>query len=147
MRSYVCNGVYRCKISPTSFDPCNISIFIAYFRPKLYCHSFIAKTEITTGTSIKLPIGKEFCSYRYIPMQNITHFSWIKQHKTFVGDELCCLIQLKWVLVCIGMHRYEQNSLPIGIFIDVVETTLRICFDISPKMAHSIVNAKLWEGK
>ena len=52
MRSYVRNGVYHCKISPTSFDPCNISIFIAYFRPKLSCHSFVAKTEITTGTSI-----------------------------------------------------------------------------------------------
>ena len=52
MRSYARNGVYHCKISPTSFDPCIISIFIAYFRPKLSCHSFVAKTEITTGTSI-----------------------------------------------------------------------------------------------
>ena len=30
---------------------------------------------------------------------------------------------------------------------NVVETTLRRCFDISPNIAHSIVNAKLWEGK
>ena len=51
MRSNVHNGVYHFKISPTPFDPCNISI-IAYFRPKLYCHSFVAKTEIATGIFI-----------------------------------------------------------------------------------------------
>ena len=62
MRSYVCNGAYHCKISPTSFDPCNISTFIAYFRPKLSCHSFVAKAENMTGIFMKPPIGERFCS-------------------------------------------------------------------------------------
>ena len=87
--------IYHCKISPTSFHPCNISIFIAHFLHKLSSHSIVAKTKIMTGIFTQLPIGDKFRSYRFMSIQNITHLSWIKQHKIFIvysspTDWKCC---------------------------------------------------------
>ena len=55
--------------------------------------------------------------------QNISEVLF-RQHFRSVWDAYtinvpCCLAQLKWVMFCIDMHRYEQNFLPIGNYIDI----------------------------
>ena len=60
----------------------------------LYIYIVFIRNQLQHGTC-SIPIGKEFCSYRCISMQNITHFSWIKQHATFIvysspTDWKCC---------------------------------------------------------
>ena len=64
------------------------------YNRNIYIYIVFIRNQLQHGTC-SIPIGKEFCSYRCISMQNITHFSWIKQHATFIvysspTDRKCC---------------------------------------------------------